>query len=250
MDIILPTWNNSKLTINCLASVKAFTHCPYRIIWVDNGSECSEHERVLEKLQKLNVEFESIVFNERLGPIRAMNEGMRQSTSSYAVWLNNDARVTDRWLSKLIEILEANVDIGCISPITENISCLAKWDRMARFLALNIKGAPAVYFNRRSSGFITTEGLVSFFRVVIRRKVIGKVGFLHEGFVAHGGDDDYCDRIKLAGFKTAIALNCFVYHEHHASMHKLPKAELNEAKACGTLLEQRRKRRSITGRWD
>lgn len=250
IDIILPTWNNSMLTLHCLCSIKAFTDLPYRIIWVDNGSETDEHEQVRKRLRELNIEFVPVIFSERLGPIKAMNEGMRLSTSRYAVWLNNDTCVTGRWLNKLIEIMDENPDIGIISPITDNISCLAKWNKMAQFLGLNIKGPPAMYFNSRPSGFIVTERLVSFFCTVVRREVIERVGLLHEGFIAYGGDDDYCDRVKLAGFKTAIALNCFVYHEHRASVHKLPEAELKVAKTRRALLRQRRKQRTITGRWD
>lgn len=250
IDIILPTWNNSKLTLHCLCSLKAFTDLPYRVIWVDNGSEADERERVQKRLRELNIEFVPVFFSKRLGPIKAMNEGMRLSTSRYAVWLNNDVCVTGKWLNKLIEIMDANPDIGTISPITDNIASLAKWNKMAQFLDLNIKGPPAMYFNSRASGFVVTERLVSFFCTVVRREVVERVGLLHEGFIAYGGDDDYCDRVKLAGFKTAIALNCFVYHEHRASVHKLPESELKEAKTRRALLRQRREQRAITGRWD
>lgn len=250
IDIILPTWNNSMLTLRCLCSIKAFTDCAYRIIWVDNGSEADEHERVRKKLQELKIEFVPVVFSERLGPIKAMNEGMRRSTSQYAVWMNNDACVTGKWLSKLVAIMEANPDIGIISPLTDNISSLAKWSKMAQFLQLNVKGPPAMYFNSQPSGFIATSRLVSFFCTVVRREVVEKIGLLHEGFIAYGGDDDYCDRVKLAGFKTAIALNCFVYHEHRASVHKLPKDELIMAKDRRSLIKERRKRRATTRRWD
>jgi len=250
IDIILPTWNNSMLTLHCISSLKAFTDLPYRIIWVDNGSETTEHERVRKKLRDLKIEFVPIVFKERLGPIRAMNEGMHRSTSRYIVWLNNDVCVTRNWLGKMVAIMEANSDIGIISPITDNISCLAKWNKMAGFLHLNIKGSPAIYFNSRPSGFVATGRLVSFFCTIVRREVIEKIGFLYESFIAYGGDDDYCDRVKLSGYKTAIALNCFVYHEHRASMHKLSKTELKAAKIRRPVLGQRRERRALTGRWD
>jgi len=244
IDIIIPTWNNSHLTIKCLVALSVFTACPYRVIWVDNGSEQSEYKRVHNWLREFGVDFKPIVFNKNFGPTKALNAGIRESESPYFVLMNNDAYVTDRWLSKLIEILEANPDIGLISPVTDNISCPARWSRLARLLRLPVAGDPVTYFNRRKSHFIAGGFLVSFFCVVMRREIIEKVGLLCEELQFFGSDDDYCDRVRVAGFKTAIATNCFVYHEHRATIKNLPTAELQIAKAQRPILKRRREARA------
>lgn len=250
IDIIIPTWNNSQLTLGCLTAISAFTAYPYRLIWVDNGSEESEYKRVHEKLRELNIEFKSIVFDKNLGPTRALNAGIRESESRYIVLINNDTFVTDRWLSKLVEILEANPNIGLICPVTDNISCPARWPRLARMLKLPVTEPVAMYFNSRPVGFIAGGFLVSFFCVVIRREVIDKIGLLCEELQFFGSDDDYCDRVREAGFRTAIATNCFAHHVHHATIKNLLPAELQAAKAQRSILKARREERAKARRSD
>lgn len=243
IDIVLLTWNNSDLTLRCLTSMKEFTTQPYRIIWIDNGSERNEYVAVNNKLKELNIDFESITLHENLFFSKPMNMGLRASKSPYVVLLNNDVTFTGRWLSKLIEILEANPDIGLISPVTDNISCPARWQRLARALNLRVKGPPAEYFNNLPSGFLVGGFLVSFFCIVIRKAVIDKIGLLCEELPVGGSDDDYCDRVREAGFKIAIAQNCFVYHVHHATLKNLPVPIMLKVRATrGKLVERRHKR--------
>lgn len=243
IDIVLLTWNNSDLTLRCLTSMKEFTTQPYRIIWVDNGSERNEYAAVNNNLKELNIDFESIALRENFLISKAWNIGLRTSKSPYVVLLNNDVTFTGRWLSKLIEILEANPDIGLISPVTDNISCPARWPRLARALKLKVKGSPAEYFNNSPSGFLAGGFLVSFFCVVIRKTVIDKIGLICEELPVGGNDDDYCDRVREAGFKTAIAQNCFVYHVHRATIKNIPESIMAEVRSKrGILLERRHKR--------
>lgn len=250
VDVILPTWNNSQLTLRCLTALSAYTVCPYRVIWVDNGSEQSEYKKVYDWLQELNIEFKPIAFDKNLGPTRALNAGIRESESRYIVLMNNDTFVTDRWLSKLVEILEANPDIGLICPVTDNISCPARWTKLARILKLPVTEPVAMYFNSRPSGFFAGRFLVSFFCVAIRKEVIEKIGLLCEELEFFGSDDDYCDRIREAGFKTAIATNCFAYHVHRATIKNLPAADLQAAKAQRSILRMRREERAKARRPD
>lgn len=244
IDIVLLTWNNSDLTLRCLTSMKEFTTQPYRIIWVDNGSERNEYAAVNNKLKELNIDFESIALRENLFFSKPMNLGLRASHSPYVVLLNNDVTFTGRWLSKLIEILEANPDIGLICPVTDHISCPARWQRIIRRMKLPIKGSPAAYFNSRPSEFFAGNFLVSFFCVVIRKTVIDKIGLICEELPVGGSDDDYCDRVREAGSKTAIALNCFVYHVHRATLKNLPHSTMLKVRATRGILNERRHKRA------
>lgn len=244
IDIILLTWNNSDITLRCLTSMKEFTTQPYRVIWVDNGSERNEYVAVNNKLKELNIDFESIALHENLFFSKPMNMGLRASHSPYVVLLNNDVTFTGRWLSKLIEILEANPDIGLICPVTDNISCPARWQRIARALRFRVTGSPAEYFNSRPPGFLAGGFLVSFFCVAIRKTVIDKIGLLCEELPVGGSDDDYCDRVREAGYKTAIAQNCFVYHVHRATLKNLPYSTMLKVRATRHVLKERRHKRT------
>jgi GT2 family glycosyltransferase len=66
---------------------------------------------------------------------------------------------------------------------------------------------------------------VPFSCVMLNKKMIRNVGYLDEDFSpGYGDDDDYCDRARMAGWRTIILLNVIVYHRHGASF----KDEFNE----------------------
>jgi len=162
--------------------------------------------------------------------------------------MNNDTFVTDGWLGKLIAILEANPDLGIICPVTDHISCPAKWKTISAMLGLQVKGQPAMYFNNRPSSFFASPRLISFFCTAVSRAVIYKIGLLYEELALFGSDDDYCDRAREAGFKTAVALNCFVYHVHRATIRNLSEPKLQAAEAQRAILRRRREARAIARR--
>ncbi len=63
---------------------------------------------------------------------------------------------------------------------------------------------------------------VAFFCVALPRRVVNDIGLLDERFeTGFFEDDDYCRRIREAGYKCAIAEDVFVHHELSASFNKL-----------------------------
>ena len=42
VDIVLPCWNQEEFTRKCLDSIKLNTKVPYRLVYVDNGSETDQ----------------------------------------------------------------------------------------------------------------------------------------------------------------------------------------------------------------
>ena len=67
---------------------------------------------------------------------------------------------------------------------------------------------------------------VPFSCVLLRRDMIARVGLLDEDFSPGlGDDDDYCDRARLAGWRTVLLLNVLVRHAHRTTIGKLPNYE-------------------------
>ena len=136
----------------------------------------------------------------------------------FVVTLSNDVFVTKGWLGKLIKILEERPEIGMISPLTDNIgSNSPRASLTVPALELLEQDEPYEKINDLPSGFTYSEGNISMFCAVLRRKMVDEIGLLDERFTCYGNDFDYSDRIKHAGWKTAVAPNCFVYHLHKAT---------------------------------
>jgi GT2 family glycosyltransferase len=63
-----------------------------------------------------------------------------------------------------------------------------------------------------------TNGLLAFFCAIIRREALDEVGMLSEEYgIGYGEDDDYCIRMRQAGWKLGIANDAWVDHDHHAT---------------------------------
>jgi len=248
-DIVFLTHNNSEMSLRCLDALKKNTHHSFRLIWIDNGSEFVHYDRVRKKVKEFNHIAHKFEFNRFYA--RAINQGIIMSNAKYVVTLSNDVVVTDGWLRKLLELMENNPDVGILSPLTDKIgSPICRADFATRKWRLPVNGDYDKQINKLPERFGNTVSSISMFCAVVRSEVAEKIGLLDERFFILGNDDDYCDRTRLAGFRTGVGLNCFVYHEHGATKNAIFKPGSPERMAIKrdhqALLREKRELRKKT----
>ena len=221
IDVTFLTWNLPEMSLQCLKAVKKHTRIPYRLIWVDNGSVRESFNTVKEYVETFE-DYMILRLDRNRYYAESTNRGIKLSSAKYVVTLSNDVFVTEGWLTKLVKILERRPEIGLISPIADVIGSNCPRASLAVPLHRLLKlGEPYERINNLPSRFAYCEGNVSMFCAVLRRQMIEEVGLLDERFTCYGNDDDYNDRVKLVGWKTAVALNCFVRHIHNATKTKV-----------------------------
>jgi GT2 family glycosyltransferase len=229
-DIIIPTYNNSTYTAQCLASIYQNSQ-NFRIIWIDNGSEIEEQEKVLNMLR--GVPSHIIKNKENLGFIKAVNQGMNIASSKYVVILNNDTLVTKDWLIKLRKHFIEDPLTGLVGPLTSTDGSWQGVNRLRSDLRFkdefsnipqydNDKTTPNKYSQLLESLFmgehIMIKGMIAFFCVMTKKEIINEIGFLSEEYgTGFCDDDDYCYRIKQNGYRIYIAKDTFVYHFHRST---------------------------------
>lgn len=99
-SIIMLTFNQLSLTGQCVRSLEKYTHAPYELIVIDNGSTdgTAEYLRRHEN-SKDNVR---CVFNEENRAFsKANNQGIKIAKGDFILLLNNDVILTDKWLQRL-----------------------------------------------------------------------------------------------------------------------------------------------------
>jgi len=214
------------------------------VIWIDNGSDTETWVRIREKLDH----YDDLVWvrneaNEFYA--KGTNQGLRLSDTEYTVCLSNDVFLTEGWLGKMVHIMDQCRDIGILSPLTDNISGGANVKRYYRRHLL--PNQTFLSINGNVSRFKDVSGNVALFCGMIRRSVIEKVGYLDETFFICGNDDDYNDRVRLAGFRTGVALNVYVGHIHSVTKNEVfpDRAEIKERHR--TILKEKRQYRLRTG---
>lgn len=249
VDIIFLTCNQSEMSIECLDKLKKNTRQPFRLIWIDNGSEALHYRRIKAKVDEF--ENESFRFSVNRFYARAINQGIILSDARYIVTLSNDVFVTDNWLTKLVSIMEKHPNVGLVSPLTDKTGSLAPNAKsaIARF-RLPVDGGPLEQINGLTERFGSCFTDVSMFCAMIRREVVEKIGLLDERFFILGNDDDYCDRVRLGGYMTGLCLNCFVYHKHGVTKNAVFSINSPERAAIKrdhqALLREKRRERAIT----
>jgi len=115
VDIIVPVWNSPFETRACLAAI--LTHSPAaRLIIVDNGSS-RETELMLEEFSEpLGGRGLFIKTERNMGLIPAINMGLANSDSDYAVIVRPHVTVSAGWLKILLDVADTT-GASIVSPL-------------------------------------------------------------------------------------------------------------------------------------
>jgi GT2 family glycosyltransferase len=202
LDIVLLQCGLSHLTVRCLRSIRPTTDA--RVILVDNGSPPDDLQAAVDELERGPAGL--IVNQENRGFAKAVNQGIQASTADYVCIQNNDTVMYPYGHARLVAHLDREPLLGLVGPLTNNAESIQR-----------VSGPEAC-----SEGVAYTSGLVAFFCTIIPRHVIDHVGLLSEDYgLGYGEDDDYCIRVRQAGFQLGVARDVYVHHDHHATYRHL-----------------------------
>ena len=211
-SIIIPVHNQLALTRLCIGSIREHTRPgSYELIVVDNGSTDGTAEWL-----KRQPDVRLIRCAENEGFPAACNRGLAAATGDNILLLNNDTVVTPRWLDNLLGALHSRPEIGAVGPVT-NVAAYhtsipvfyRNLEEMRSFADAHNRPDPAQWEERvKLIGFC----------LLFKREAFEKAGFLDERFApGNFEDDDYCLRIRLAGYRILLCRDTFIHHFGSAS---------------------------------
>ena len=93
LTVIVPTWNGERLLRSCLKSLRLQT-ADCSVLVVDNGSTDSTQQMMGEEFPA----FGYLPLEKNFGFARAVNAGIRRSTTEFIALLNNDTEVDPHWV--------------------------------------------------------------------------------------------------------------------------------------------------------
>lgn len=187
VSFVVLDWNTPELTSRCLESVKA-TYPTSKVVLVNNGSE-----------KPLSGPADHVVNLEiNLGYAAGCNRGAMEVTTPYVCFLNSDTIVEAGLLEKLLEGIGPGV--GVVGPYSD-YACppqgyVQKGDAASR-PTIQVPFVVGVCL-------LTTTPL---FRLV---------GGFDPRF-CNWEDNDYCTKIRKAGFGCKVVGGAWIHHEGHAS---------------------------------
>ena len=235
VSVIVLTYNNLDMTKACLHSID--THSLYdnlEIVIVDNASTDGSQE-FLKQFAEDRPDVLLVLNNENKGFAAGNNQGLDAATGDFMIVLNNDTFVTPGWVRGLVRPLLRDPSIGLAGPVTNNIGNEAK---------INIEYHDIAEMEERYMDYTSAHlrelyeaDVAAFFCVAIPRAVYEDIGGLDESY-GRGffEDDDYCMRVRKAGYRIVIVDDVFVHHHLSASFSLLTEGER------GRLFEENKKK--------
>jgi GT2 family glycosyltransferase/glycosyltransferase involved in cell wall biosynthesis len=227
VSVVVLSYNNLKLTEVCLNSLLKYTnYVNWELIVVDNASSDGTPEYLTEFGREHPAA--KIILNPENGGFSAGNNlGIKEASGDIVILLNNDTYVTDGWIMSLVRHFKADPELGLVGPVTNNIGNEAKID-IAYDSKEQIAAKALAYTSVHGRERLYVDN-IAFFCAAISADAIGKIGLLDERFgLGFFEDDDYCKRARNAGFKIAIAEDCFIHHELSASWNANKQKQRDE----------------------
>ena len=206
ISIVIPAFNQLAYCRQCIESLVRNTRRAYRLILVDNGST----DGVGEYFDSVT-DATALHAGRNLGFPAGTNLGLKRATG-HVVVLNSDTVVSEGWLTQLETALLSEDDFGMAGPMSNQAGGAQQIDGLALHTPAEIDAFALQLAQQRPGAVRTCHRLVGFC-LMVRGDVLAKVGLLDEAFgIGNFEDDDYCFRVRQAGYRLAVAEDCFVFH--------------------------------------
>jgi hypothetical protein len=168
---------------------------------------------------------------------RAANLGISAGSASTVILLNSDVVLPRFWTHYLKIALSADPSVVMAGPLS-NSACYQSiprvnprhWSKNKLPEHLDIEKVNKFVREGRTPEFPRVP-LINGFAMALKRSIIGVVGYLNETAfpVGYGEENEFCMRVRAAGFFIVIADNLYLYHERSASFGELRRRQLIES---------------------
>lgn len=209
VSIIIAAYNALAYTKACLRSIWDYTPPGYQLLLINNGSTDGTKEFFTQ------IPGAQVINNEKnFGFTGGYNQGLHAASTRYLVLLNNDCIVSHNWLTNMLACAESDPWIGIVGPRANRVPGRQRMEQ--EYADMKELHAFTASFNQPDSSRWFPVSSLSGFCYLLKKEVIGKIGFFDEAFgLGIYEDADYCIRARLAGYKLFCAGDVFIYHFSH-----------------------------------
>ena len=221
VTIIVLNYNGLTHLEDCFSSLTQLdypTKC-LELMMVDNASSDDSVNYIKTHYPDVRI----VRTRENLGFAAGNNVGAREATSPYIVFLNNDTRVDPQFVFELINVVQGDAQVICVSAKMLN------WEGSE----FDFAGAAAHFagfgyqlgLTEPFSAHQFTESSPCLFAcggaMLIDRQIFLDSGGFDEDYFAYFEDVDLGWRLWLLGYKVMFAPAAIAYHRHHGTSDKL-----------------------------
>lgn len=211
VSIIILNFNGKSYLKDCFSSLQTIDYptSKFEVIFVDNGSIDGSAEYVQEEFPWVSI----IRLNKNIGFGGGNNQGVRFVKGDYVIFLNNDTKVTQKWLSELVQSA-----IGFSVPICSSKTLLMEKPDIIDYgggkFTLNGRGY-SISFGKENncSTACSLTGYPCAASMLIKKQVFADLYGFDEDYFACLDDTDLGWRAWLFGYRVLYCPTSVVYHE-------------------------------------
>ena len=211
VSIVVPVFNNLKITLECLLSLQKYTDArtPFEIIVADDAST-DETQSVLQLVPNIIY----VRNTDNVGFLMNCNGAASMARGEFVLFLNNDVQVTRDWLVGLVSVFATSDQIGAAGPRIlypsghlQEAGGLVKADCTTQLIGLNDDPTLERYSFARRVDYCSGACLI------LRRSIFTEVGGFSEFLrPAYCEDLDLCLKLKEVGYETWYTPEATVLH--------------------------------------
>jgi hypothetical protein len=239
LSIIIVNWNTKELLRQCIESIyQSKKRDDIEVIVVDNASTDASAEMVRHSFPQAKL----LQNSSNLGFAAANNQGLRMCSGEFILLLNSDTQVLNGAIDKCMDYMKLHENVGVLGCKVLNpdgtfqSSCfrferlrdlvyfhclgISIWFLLLRRLGLKTLNYPSRYWGRVFTDEKHVDVVAGCF-LLTRRSVIDAVGFLDEAFYFYGEEEEWCFRVRCAGWAIVYFPFAEIIHIHGASSKML-----------------------------
>ncbi|WP_461789278.1 glycosyltransferase family 2 protein [Pedobacter sp.] len=221
-SIITVNFHQAAVTIDLLKSIaKSYSPNEVEVVIVDNGA--NKNMELIFQPHFENIKY--IQSKENLGFAGGNNLGIQKAKGEYIFLLNNDTEIPAGCIQTLIAELEANAQIGLLSPL------LLYFDQpdlvqYAGFTPMNYLVARNAYISQfeknvgQFDGKSYETGFCHGAAVICRKADLQNAGLMDETYFLYYEELDWCEKFKRIGKEIWFTGKTHVYHKESISVGK------------------------------
>jgi len=197
VSIIIPVYNGEQHLEELIKSLINQTYKKIEIITVDNNST-DNSIKFLESVNEEKTPLKIVSNKKNTGYCGGCNKGIENAHGEFLLFLSQDRIMNSDWIEKTIVEMNKNKKIGCIigKVVREGASSPEYGHSYDVYGVVLINGSPD------ESNLFFGGGTV-----LIRKKVLDKIGGFDPEFFIYQEDVDICWRIRLSGNLIKIVEN-------------------------------------------
>lgn len=217
--IIIITFNGEQDIVELLTTYREYTSLEVVLVIVDNASSDTTVELARKEYPSAiviqNTENHGYAGGARQGMEYAHAQGAR-----YIAVLNQDMRLTERWLEPLVDMLDTSPQCAAVQPrimLYPDTDRINSYGNTIHFLGfgytLGYQKSQETYACKEKKELVSCSGAA----VVFRASALEEVGYIDNKFFLYYEDSDLSWRLRLRGYQLFLCCTSTVYHRYEFS---------------------------------